>query len=86
MIIMSEATALATHDLKMACHQIETDIPPLARKLKEASDGAIDAALELARSAKYRTPSSGTIKVVRPDQRAEPESVGELTNRFMALK
>lgn len=83
---MSEAVSLATHDLKMACHRIETDVPPLAKEQRAASERAIDAALELARSARYRTPSSGTIRVVRKDQRAEPEEIGEVTSRFNALR
>lgn len=80
---MSEATALATHNLKMACHSLETSIPPLGKRLKAEADRLIDASLELARSAKYRTPSSGTIRAVRPGVEAED---GELTGRFNALK
>lgn len=69
--------------LEAACRKVDSDIPPAAERNREAASGAIDAALDLARTARrsQSNPRMRAVVVEDPDTH-----VGDLTAKFRALK
>jgi hypothetical protein len=75
----------ATQQLDAACKTVDRDIPPAIERLKAATTAFVNSALDVARLGRS-TSHSGTMRAVIPPKPGEPPPVGDLTNKFQALK